>query len=132
MDQLKDVGALNGCISLDTPIDGYLSGESALNGELCFDGSLQGQIALNNSLAGYLSNNASLHGELSSGAIVVIPEDPYIGDYVVDSTVLSDKILKTKNKVLMDNVTIKPVPTYEVSNTSGGYTFYIGKVGGED
>lgn len=96
-------------------------------------GTLQGYLSTDGSLTGYLSSDESLSGELSLGSsTIIIPEVPYTGDYVVDSTVLSDKILETKHKTLMDDITIKPVPTYEVSNMSGGYTFYIGNVGGED
>ena len=51
--------------------------------------------------------------------------EKYEGDYTV--TPKTDyQILKTKDKYMADNVTVKEIPYYEVSNGSGS-TVYIGK-----
>lgn len=50
----------------------------------------------------------------------------YEGEYEVTPKVESQS-LPTKDKVLTEDVTIKAVPIYRVSNTSGGNTVYIAK-----
>lgn len=53
-------------------------------------------------------------GELYQGAYDVTPKvDP--------------QTMATKGKVMNDDVTIKAIPFFEVSNTSGGNTVYIAK-----
>lgn len=50
----------------------------------------------------------------------------YEGDYeVIPRTV--EQTMPTKEKVMLDDVTVKAIPTYEVSNGAGGQTFYIAK-----
>ena len=51
---------------------------------------------------------------------------PYTGDYTVTPDLIEDVVLPTANKSMTDNVTVEPVPTYEVENASGGITFVIG------
>ena len=51
--------------------------------------------------------------------------EPYDGEYIVTPKI-SGQSLPTKNKVLVDDVTIKEIPFYNVSNASGGNTVYIG------
>ena len=52
--------------------------------------------------------------------------EEYEGDYSVTPTV-EGKILPTANKHMSDDLTIEAIPVYEVSNDSGGETFYIAK-----
>lgn len=52
-----------------------------------------------------------------------IPE--YQGGYDVTPKVVEQK-METKDKVMRDDVTIKSIPFFNVSNTSGGSTVYIG------
>lgn len=52
--------------------------------------------------------------------------DPYAGDYTVTPKV-DAQTMPTKNKVMLDDVTIREIPIYEVSNNSGGRTVYIAK-----
>ena len=52
-----------------------------------------------------------------------IPE--YQGVYDVIPKVVEQR-METKNKVMRDDVTIKSIPFFNVSNTSGGSTVYIG------
>lgn len=61
-----------------------------------------------------------LHGRVS------MPTEfsAYHGDYDVTPAIEAQS-LATKDKRMLDDVTIKAIPTYEVSNTSGT-TFIIG------
>lgn len=52
--------------------------------------------------------------------------EPYEGEYAVTPTVEGQK-LKTANKYMSDDLTVEAIPAYEVSNDSGGQTFYIAK-----
>ena len=49
----------------------------------------------------------------------------YDGDYVVKSS-FEDFVLPTKNKYLMDDISIRKMNQSETTNDSGGYTLYIG------
>ena len=49
----------------------------------------------------------------------------YEGDYIVTPKVES-QTMPTKNKLLTEDVTIKSIPFFNVSNTSGGSTVFIG------
>lgn len=49
----------------------------------------------------------------------------YMGDYEVTPKV-TEQSLETKDKHMTDNVMIKSIPFFNVSNTSGGSTAYIG------
>lgn len=61
--------------------------------------------------------------------VIIVPvyEDapPYEGEYKVTPKV-SEQTLPTAKKLLSEDVTIKEIPYFEVSNTSGGNTVYIG------
>lgn len=48
----------------------------------------------------------------------------YDGEYAVVPKIDS-QVLPTKNKVMVDDLTITAIPVYRVSNTSGGTTVYI-------
>lgn len=50
----------------------------------------------------------------------------YNGDYVVVPKTDS-QVLKTRQKLMTDDLTVKEIPYYEVSNESNGNTVYIGK-----
>lgn len=52
--------------------------------------------------------------------------ESYTGDYEVIPQKES-QVLKTKDKLMSDDVTIKEIPFFEVSNLAGGTTCYIGK-----
>lgn len=49
----------------------------------------------------------------------------FTGDYEVTPRIQS-QIVPTKDKVMSDDMTVKAIPFYNVSNTSGGHTVYIG------
>ncbi len=60
-------------------------------------------------------------------AIVVRPleGDIYDGEYIVDPS-FEQQILETKNKTMEDDVTVNAIMVSRTTNTSGGYTVYIG------
>lgn len=62
-------------------------------------------------------------GEVQS---VDIGSEVYKGDYVVTPKV-DGQTIPTKGKVLIKDMTVNPIPFFDVSNTSGGSTVYIAK-----
>lgn len=62
-------------------------------------------------------------GEIQS---VNIGAEVYEGDYVVTPKV-DGQTIPTKGKVLIKDMTVKAIPYFDVSNTSGGSTVYIAK-----
>jgi hypothetical protein len=48
----------------------------------------------------------------------------YEGDYEVTPKT-TEQILYTKHKTMSDDLTVKAIPRYDVSNLSGGKTIYI-------
>lgn len=53
------------------------------------------------------------------------PVPKYEGNYTILPLAFQDTVLLTKNKKMTDNVIIKEIPYYEISNSSGGSTVYI-------
>ncbi|MBP1549098.1 MAG: hypothetical protein J6A05_03750 [Oscillospiraceae bacterium] len=49
----------------------------------------------------------------------------YEGAYEVTPSMKNDITLETAKKVMTDNVTVKKIPRYDVSNEAGGTTIYI-------
>lgn len=58
--------------------------------------------------------------------VVKILDEAYEGEYTVTPKVEA-QILETKEKFMYNDVTVKAIPFYSTSNTSGGNTVYIGK-----
>ena len=84
-------------------------------------GSLTGTIKTVGSLVGTIKSEGSLSGK------TYLPEffDTYRGNYTIVPA--PDKqVMETKDKFMSDDVTIKAIPFYNVSNTSGGSTVFIG------
>lgn len=50
----------------------------------------------------------------------------YKGDYEV-TPLITAQVLPTNDKLMMDDLTIRKIPLYEVSNNVGGTTVTIGK-----
>ena len=77
--------------------------------------------------AGFMENNRDFGASL--GEIQVVTEyvggEPYEGEYTVTPQVEA-QILPTKEKILLGDIAVKAIPFYEVSNTSGGDTVFIG------
>lgn len=60
-------------------------------------------------------------GEIQS---VHVGGEVYKGDYTVTPK-MEGQTMPTKGKVLIDDVVVKAIPVFRVSNTSGGTTVYI-------
>jgi hypothetical protein len=86
-------------------------------------GKLRGNIRSLLTLSGNICSKGSLNGVISKPQYV--NHEKYQGDYEVTPKVEA-QTLPTKDKVLIDDMTIKAIPFYNVSNTSGGNTVYIG------
>lgn len=64
---------------------------------------------------------------IEQGAIIdVAPAPPYEGDYEVTPKVEA-QTMPTKNKLLIDDMTIKGIEIHRVKNSSGGTTVYIAR-----
>lgn len=57
--------------------------------------------------------------------------EKYTGPYEVTPTV-EGEVLPTASKLMKEDLTIKAIPVYSVSNTAGGNTFYIATMGESD
>lgn len=82
---------------------------------------LRGKITASGGLSAVLSKGVSLIGAMSKPVGYV----DYTGEYDVTPKV-TEQSLKTKDKHLTDDVTIKAIPYFNVGNNSGGSTVYIG------
>ena len=51
----------------------------------------------------------------------------YTGEYEVTPKTYDEQVLPTKNKRMINNLTVKKIPQYEVSNSAEGYTLIIGE-----
>ena len=64
----------------------------------------------------------------ASGGVAVWQDLPkYTGEYSVTPEVDTVQTLETAGKYLTNDVTVKAIPDYEVTNEAGGNTFIIGK-----
>ena len=61
---------------------------------------------------------------ITGTAVVSAPE--YAGPYDITPS-LSAQTLPTAKRLLQQNITIKKIPQYEVTNDSNGYTLIIGE-----
>jgi hypothetical protein len=52
--------------------------------------------------------------------------EKYDGDYIITPKI-EEQMMPTKDKVLTDNVVVKSIPIYRVTNQTGGTTIYIAK-----
>ena len=82
---------------------------------------LDGRITISGKLTGEITGAGSLSGSLSQPKGYT----DYTGSYDPIPTV-EGVTLATRDKHMTDDVTIQPIPTYEVQNEKGGITFIIG------
>lgn len=82
---------------------------------------LDGRITISGKLTGEITGAGILSGTLSQPKGYT----DYRGDYDPIPTV-EGVTLATRDKHMIDDITIKPIPTYEVQNEKGGITFIIG------
>lgn len=76
-------------------------------------------------LSSRFSQNMVIDGNF--GVVHVVKDydaDPYTGPYEVTPTV-EGEVLPTAQKLMKEDLTIKAIPVYVVSNTAGGNTVYI-------
>lgn len=90
-----------GCANFKIPLTGTIRSDISITGKLKTEDVVFGKIQL--------SGNLSI----------------YNGDYTVTPSV-EEQTLKTANKKMLEDVTVKKIPFYETSNLSGGNTVYIG------
>lgn len=62
-------------------------------------------------------------------AIEITHNEYYQGEYVVTPKMFEGTVLLTKDKTMVDDVTVLEVPFYEVTNETGGTTVYIATEG---
>lgn len=89
---------------------------------------LDGEISLLNQIEGELSLNAEYDGAI--GEVIVVAEHDlptYTGPTMINPDFVGTS-LPTMNKVLAQNITIKPIEVQTVSNLAGGKTVYIGGI----
>lgn len=75
-------------------------------------------------LNGSIRSNLTLKGTITKPSF--IGGEEYYGSYEVKPKV-EQQILPTKNKLLIDDMTIKGIEIHRVKNVSGGTTVYIAK-----
>ena len=85
-------------------------------------GTLNGVVNGAKGLTGFLTQKAELVGNLATA--YAIGATTYTGEYEVTPTV-EGLGLQTKHKYMTDDVTVRAIPFFEVSNTGGGTTVYI-------
>lgn len=71
------------------------------------------------------TTNEKIHFNFENKIILGNFGEIYDGDYVVIPQI-QEQSLTTKDKFLKDNVKIKKIPYYEITNISNGKTVYIG------
>lgn len=77
--------------------------------------------------ADFLENDQALKANLGEVQTVTkYISEKYEGSYSITPKVEA-QTMPTKEKVMVDDVTIKAIPFFDVSNTSGGSTVYIAK-----
>ncbi len=71
---------------------------------------------------------ASLLVKLPEAIVIYSGNDlpKYDGEHVITPSAESEQILKTADKHVQNDITVKKIPYYEIDNTAGGMTIYIG------
>lgn len=68
--------------------------------------------------------DAALGAELPGTLVITVSRETYDGPYEITPKVES-QTMATKGKVMREDLTVKEVPVYRVTNASGGTTVYI-------
>lgn len=85
---------------------------------------IQGDAILEFFVDGTASLHTTVSGETGLAYVTKGGYKQYQGDYIVVPDV-EEQVLETADKLMLDDVTIRQIPTYTVSNAAGGETFYI-------
>ena len=80
-------------------------------------------IASKKSLKGSITTKEKISGFVNVGGM--IRQESYDGSYEVTPTI-EQQILQTKNKTMVNDLTIKSIPYSESDNSAGGITVTIG------
>ena len=70
-------------------------------------------------------NSPKIGMKIGQAVIVSVGGEPYEGEYEVTPKI-SSQTLATAKKLMKDDMTIKAIPYFDVSNPAGGQTIYIG------
>lgn len=87
--------------------------------------SIEGEVRVKATLTADISSKCVI-GDVTVGRVVIrkVEADPYEGEYIVTPSGES-QILETENKKMLNDVQVKAIPYYDVSNEYGR-TIYIG------
>ena len=81
----------------------------------------------NITMSGSLSVVDKIEGQMSVPDKINNNIDLYTGEYVINPS-FNQQVFETKNKIMTEDVEIKPIAVSVTSNTSGGNTIYIGGI----
>ena len=70
-------------------------------------------------------NSPKIGMKIGQAVIVSVGGEPYEGEYEVTPKI-SSQTLATAKKLMKDDVMVKAIPYFDVSNPAGGQTIYIG------
>lgn len=73
----------------------------------------------------YITNYGSITASLSLPTSLTVEGEKYDGETEIIPKCYEEQVLETKNKVVLSNIIVREIPTYETSNNFG-YTFIIG------
>lgn len=85
---------------------------------------IQVRVAQQSAVSVRIAGAASVRVDVTGTTVVGAPE--YSGPYDI-TPLLSAQTLPTAKRLLQQNITIKKIPQYEVTNDSNGYTLIIGE-----
>ena len=72
-----------------------------------------------------INNGKSVNIGGLEDSVFIYQAPVYNGEYNIIPKAYDEQVLQTKEKTLLENVTVQKVPYYEVSNSSGGNTVNI-------
>lgn len=85
---------------------------------------IQVRVAQQHAVSVRIAGAVPVRVDVAGTAVVSAPE--YAGPYDI-TPLLSAQTLPTAKRLLQQNITIKKIPQYEVTNDSNGYTLIIGE-----
>lgn len=124
MSSLENRGTIYGKINSTHEINGKITGNVQLRGLLNPAINLQGSIS--NGEVGALVGKISYQKQLKG--VIELPKwkeiETYNGDYTITPKIIEQSV-KTKSKLMNDDMVVKAIPYFETSNQTGK-TVYIG------
>ena len=75
--------------------------------------------------SGLLSGSIRPSSNLTGKVAITVDHEYYVGEYNVTPKI-EQQVLSANDKLMTDDITVKAIPFYEVSNPQGGTTFIIG------